>query len=95
MRNPFRRSERRSLPPPENQYPLGASYIGPDSVNANTALSIGDAYSCIRALVDAAASLPLHTYRRTTQGRVPVEGRGAELLRNPAPAVTTPNFVAD
>ncbi len=37
------------------------------------ALGIADAYACIRALVDAARSLPLHTCRRTTQGRVPVE----------------------
>jgi len=96
MKNPFKRTEERSLPLAENEYPLMSSSAPAGSTVTGTgALAIADAYSCIRALVDAASSLPLHTYRRTPQGRVPVEGRGAELLRRPAPAVTTPNFVAD
>src|SRR5215207_11638152 len=96
MRNPFKRSEERSLPLAENQYPqISSSAPIGSTVTASGALQVADAYSCIRALVDAASSLPLKTYRRTPQGRIPVEGRGAELLRRPAPAVTTPNFVAD
>src|SRR5829696_9883613 len=97
MKNPLRkRTEERSLPLAENEYPLMSSSAPLGStVTATGALQVADAYSCIRALVDAASSLPLHTYRRTPQGRIPVEGRGAELLRRPAPAVTTPNFVAD
>ncbi len=97
MRNPFKRDERRSLPPPDNEYPsLGGAYTyGEQAVSPAGALAIADAYACIRALCDAAASLPLHTYRRTPQGRVPVGGRGADLLRRPAPAVTTANLVAD
>jgi len=90
-----RKAETRSLPLPENQYPSLAYSYTANTVTPTGALAIADAYACIRALVDAAASLPIHAYRRTPQGRVPVGGRGAELLERPAPAVTTPNFVAD
>lgn len=64
-----------------------------DRVNATTALTIADAYSCIRALADAAASLPLIVYRRTEHGRERIDNRTAQLLRNPAPAVTQAGLV--
>jgi len=66
----------------------GAATVTPDN-----ALSIGDAYACVRALADAAASLPLHVYRRTADGRERMDGRTADLLRRPAPAVTQANLV--
>jgi HK97 family phage portal protein len=87
-----RRTEQRSLPEPEIAHDPG---YGVNTIGTTGALAIADAYSCIRALVDAAASLPLHTYRRTEQGRVPVDGRGARLLETPSPGTTTANFVAD
>ena len=57
------------------------------------AMTIADAYACIRVLADSAASLPLHVYRRTDDGRVPIQNRTAALLDNPAPAVTTASFI--
>ena len=64
-----------------------------EGVGTSGALRLADAYACIRALSDAAASLPLHTYRRTDQGRVRTAGRTADLLRRPAPATSTANFI--
>jgi len=66
---------------------------GAASVTPANALAIGDAYACVRALADAAASLPLHVYRRTADGRERMDGRTADLLRRPAPAVTQANLV--
>jgi HK97 family phage portal protein len=63
------------------------------TVNPTTALTIADAYACIRALSDAAASLPLITYRRTETGRERIDNHTAQLLRAPAPAVTQANLV--
>jgi HK97 family phage portal protein len=42
----------------------------------------------VRVLVDAAASVPLISYRRTQEGRVRADGRLADLLTQPAPATT-------
>lgn len=63
------------------------------SVTATNALGIADAFACVRALADAAASLPLVAYRRTAGGRERLEGGVAELLRRPAPATTQANLV--
>jgi HK97 family phage portal protein len=57
------------------------------------ALRIADVYATVRVLVDAAASLPLHTFRRAEQGRVRHEGALAALLERPAPGVTTAGLV--
>jgi HK97 family phage portal protein len=63
-------------------------------VTPSTALAIGDAYACVRALADAAASLPLIAYRRRQDGsRERYQGRIAELLERPAPAVTQANLI--
>ena len=72
--------------------PLVISETAP-GVGVGGALQVADAYACVRALSDAAASLPLHTYRRTDQGRVRTAGRTAELLGRPAPATSTANLV--
>jgi HK97 family phage portal protein len=63
------------------------------AVTPDGALKIADAYACIRALADAAASLPLHVYRRSDTGRVRATGRTAELIERPAPAMTTAALV--
>jgi HK97 family phage portal protein len=74
---------RRTVPP---------SMVGGDgqapAFTADTALRIGDVWSCVRVLVDAAASVPLIAYRSTREGRVRAEGGLADLLTKPAPAVT-------
>jgi len=69
------------------------SVPGEASVTPASAMTIADAFACIRALADAAASLPLHVYRRTKDGRERAEGRTADLLRTPAPAVTQAGLV--
>ncbi|MGI8462577.1 MAG: phage portal protein [Solirubrobacterales bacterium] len=66
---------------------------GESSVTPSNALAIADAYACVRALSDAAASLPLVVYRRTEAGRIRAEGATAELIRRPAPATTTANLI--
>jgi len=66
---------------------------GSSPVTTSNALSVADAYACVRALADAAASLPLIAYRRTTTGRSRLDGRTAELLRTPAPATTQAGLI--
>lgn len=63
------------------------------TVTAASALAIADAYACVRALADAAASLPLIAYRRTPAGRERLDGGVADLLDRPAPATTQANLV--
>ncbi len=59
--------------------PASAGQWGPGSTSTSSAaanmsprgaLAVADAYACIRALSDAAASLPLLAYRRTADGRL-------------------------
>lgn len=79
---------RQNLPAVMLQSPPGGS------VTPTTALAIGDAYACVRVLADAAASVPLIAYRRTSQGRERVEsGRLVDLLRRPGPATTQANLI--
>jgi len=61
---------------------------GGTTVTPNTALQVADVWACVRALSDAAASIPLIAYRRTTDGRQRADGALADLLRSPAPATT-------
>jgi HK97 family phage portal protein len=71
-----------------------APVAGGARVSPETALTIADAYACVRALADAAASLPLHTFRRRSDGGCErAEGRASELLRRPSPATTQANLV--
>jgi len=70
-----------------------AAYPGPGVTPAN-ALCIADAYACIRALSDAAASLPLIAYRRRRDGsRERYSGLIADLLDRPAPATSQANLI--
>jgi HK97 family phage portal protein len=70
------------------------SYWGAGSVSKDAAMRIADVYSCIRCLADAAASVPLILYRRTTNGRERVTGgHTVDLLNHPAPATSQANLV--
>ncbi|MEJ7894671.1 MAG: phage portal protein [Solirubrobacteraceae bacterium] len=81
---------RASVPGAMLPYAAGSGQpIAPDA-----ALRIADAYACIRALSDTAASLPLVAYARTAQGgRERFDGRLADLLERPSPGATTANLV--
>jgi len=64
------------------------------AVTPRGSLEIADAYACVRAMAEAAGSLPLIPYRKTPQGRARIErGIGPELLSEPAPGVTQPSFI--
>ena len=66
---------------------------GAREVTPQGALSIADAYACIRALADAAAQLPLIAYRQTGNGRERFKGRAADLIERPAPGSTRADLV--
>jgi HK97 family phage portal protein len=66
---------------------------GSATVTPGNAMAIADVFACVRALADAAASLPLIAYRRTDTGRVRLEGGTADLLHSPAPATTQAGLV--
>jgi HK97 family phage portal protein len=63
------------------------------TVTPGNALAVADVFACVRALSDAAASIPLIPYRRTAEGRTRASGRLSVLLRQPAPATTQANLV--
>ena len=67
---------------------LPTTLAGPP-VSPRSALAIPDAWACVRTLAHAAASLPLHCYRRTDAGRERADTTlAARLFRRPAPGVT-------
>jgi HK97 family phage portal protein len=87
---------RSSLPPVMLQdVPLALLHATPGAtaVTASKALNIADAYACVRALSDAAGSLPLVVYRRTTTGRERLDNHTVDLLRQPAPATTQSGLI--
>ncbi len=70
-------------------------YPGHHGLQGHRSLAVADAYSCVRALSDAASSLPLIAYRRhadSTRERL-TGGRLVDLLRAPSPATTQANLV--
>ncbi|MDQ3678640.1 MAG: phage portal protein [Actinomycetota bacterium] len=94
MRLPFRKratepaSESRTFDWPSPQLDRA------DVVSPTSAMQIADVFACVRCLSDAAASVPLHVYRRTSGGRERLtSGRAVELLDRPAPATTQANIV--
>lgn len=91
----YGRAEERTIPrgrPTEPAAPLLA--LGGERLSVERALGLADVFACVRVLAESAASLPLHTYRRTDAGRERVStGRLAELLERPAPGVTTSSFI--
>jgi HK97 family phage portal protein len=85
--------ERSLLWPSDMPSVLGGGRAG--DVTPSSALAVANVWTCVKALSDAAASLPLVPYRRTTAGRERIEsGLLAELLRRPAPATTQANLTA-
>ena len=73
------------------------AYLPTDSatIRPSTALGNPDVYACTRVLADAAASCPLVTYRRLSDGnRRRVSNHTADLLRNPAEGSTQANLVS-
>lgn len=86
-----RKGEQRTIVAwPPWRSPWDDNPIGPDA-----ALEIADVWACVRVLADAAASVPLITYRRTDTGRQRLStGRLPELLQRPAPATSQANLVA-
>ncbi len=65
------------------------------TVTTGNALGIADAWACVRALSDAAASLPLIAYRPASGGRQRLgDGHLPGLLAAPAPATTQANLIA-
>lgn len=77
----------------DDQSPGLMLYSPAGTVTPHNALELADVWACIRALADAAASLPLHIYRRTPDGRQRLDNQTAALLERPAPAATTANLV--
>lgn len=69
------------------------STVGGQPVTPSNALAVADVFACVRCLSDAAASIPLVPYRRTSTGRTRADGRIGDLLRRPAPATTQANLV--
>jgi HK97 family phage portal protein len=89
-----RKSEERTLALPgwTNDWNLFNQH---DLAGRSGALGIADVYACVRCLSDAAASVPLVTYRRTDSGRQRLySGRLPELLQRPSPGTTQANLVA-
>jgi HK97 family phage portal protein len=96
LRDQYRISvdEQRSLPPAENQLPLMAAYTS-STVTPSAALAIGDVWSAVRVLADAASSLPIHVYRKTEARRERVSsGKLVDLLDRPAPATSQADLVS-
>lgn len=66
-----------------------------DAITPRNALGVADAYACVRALADAAATLPLHVFREASDGgRERAETPASRLLGRPAPAVTQAMLIA-
>jgi HK97 family phage portal protein len=95
MRNPFkRRAESRALPRPENELPILGAYTT-STITPTAALAIGDVWAAVRVLADAASSLPLHVYRKTSDGRERVDsGFLVDLLERPGPGTTQADLVS-
>lgn len=89
----FGRAEDRTLDA-ESIPPVMLSSVPAGSVTPSNAMAVADAYACVRALSDAAASIPLIPYRRNSAGRERLDsGKLTELLRRPAPATTQSNLI--
>ena len=91
----FGRVEERTLRQPTTDGTLLPSAGAPiSSLSASNPLAIADAYACVRALSDAAASLPLIAYRRRDEGRQRLKGgQIVRLLDKPAPSLTQASLI--
>jgi HK97 family phage portal protein len=88
------RSEQRTLTAGNVPSVFLQSTPGGANVTPQTSLTIADAWACVRALSDAAASLPLVAYRTRQDGsRERYSGRVVDLLDRPAPAMSQVNLI--
>src|SRR5215218_6978231 len=89
--------EDRALPLVDSQpaYPT-LTTSAPLNVTKANVLRVSDAYACVRVLADGIATLPLHVYRRTDQGRVPAgeNSRAVQLLQRPSPGSTGVDLIS-
>jgi HK97 family phage portal protein len=86
--------EQRSLPAPENELPLLGAYTA-SKITPAAALAIADVWAAVRVLADAASSLPLHVYRKASDGRERVtSGKLVDLLDRPGPATSQADLVS-
>jgi HK97 family phage portal protein len=92
--NGLRRQEKRTLTAANVPANLLATNYAPQSVTPTSALTIADAYACVRVLSESAAALPLIAYRRQRNGeRERYYGPLADLLQRPAAATTQANLI--
>jgi HK97 family phage portal protein len=83
-----RKGEERTIPSGGPVWPTnGWAPFAPPS--PSDSLQVADVYAAVRCLSDAAGSIPLVPYRRTSAGRQRLDsGRLYDLLERPAPATT-------
>src|SRR5215211_6521336 len=87
--------EQRTIPDGGPVWPTNGWAPSSYSSTPERALRVGDVWACVRVLADAAASVPLIPYRRTSSGRARLNsGKLAALLDRPAPATTQANLIA-
>jgi phage portal protein BeeE len=86
--------EQRWLPQPDNELPLFGAYTA-STVTPAQALAIADVWAAVRVLADAASSLPIHVYRKTSDRREQVtSGRLVELLDQPGPCTSQADLIS-
>ncbi len=73
----------------------GTSTAAGVSVDAERALQVSAVYGCVRLISESIAQLPLHVYKRTEQGRQPVENHPLLplLTDRPNPDIDSGEFV--
>lgn len=90
-------AEDRALPALDVQpaYP-SLTTSAPLNVTTTNALRVSDAYACVRVLADSISSLPLHTFRKTPEGRQPAgdNARAVQLLKRPSPGSTGVDLIS-
>ena len=74
-----------------------AFFFGPTpsgkTVNERTAMTTSAVYACVRVLAETIASLPLHTYRRTEQGKEKATDHNLYYLLHDEPNPEMTSFV--
>ncbi len=88
------RADEQRVLTPSSAAPLLLTSSPGERLSVTRALGLADVYACVRVLTESAASLPLHVYRPTNDGRERVRsGLLADLLERPAPGVTTAGLI--
>ena len=80
-----KRSEDRALTVANVPAVMLAGTLSGEAITPTAALLVADCYSCVRALSDTAGSLPLHVFRRASDGsRERYFGAANDLLNQPS-----------